>query len=51
MSNTGASCQSVCKPGPLSGKRFFIDPKVDRTTSDKVKQKLIALGGVSVDLP
>jgi len=32
---------------PLTGKRFFIDPKVDKATSEKVKQKLLALGGVS----
>lgn len=33
--------------GVLAGKRFFIDPKVDKAVSEKVKEKLIALGGVS----
>ena len=35
------------KKNVLSGKRFFIDPKVDKALSEKVKEKLIVLGGVS----
>ena len=45
MSNKSKSGTSL-----LAGKHFFIDPKVDKATSAKVKQKLIALGGVSLNL-
>ncbi|XP_078481283.1 protein DBF4 homolog A [Ciona intestinalis] len=29
----------------LSGKKFFIDPKIDKTTSQKIKTALLQLGG------
>jgi len=32
---------------PLQGKCFFIDPKVDKSLAEKLKQNLILLGGVS----
>lgn len=32
---------------PLSGKRFFIDPKVDTVIAKKIRQNLLLLGGVS----
>ena len=41
------SVSSTKPKGLLAGKRFFIDPKVDKHTSFSVKQKLLALGGVS----
>nr|CAB3236281.1 protein DBF4 homolog A [Phallusia mammillata] len=34
---------------PLAGKRFFIDPKVEKGMANKLKQNLLLLGGVVED--